>query len=356
VSETPVPEGAEATLGLNGPPTLLLVDDNQTNLSVLVAFLGAVGYEIMVARSGAQALDLLGWQVPDLILLDVMLPGMDGFEICRRLKAMETVRDVPVIFMTALGDVPSKIRGFESGGVDYITKPFQQVEVLARVRTHVHLFQLNRQLVTTNHDLELRVRQRTQEIAEAYEATIRGWARALELRDQETHGHSERVVELTLALAARLGVPPAELEHVRRGALLHDIGKIGVPDAILFKPEHLLEAEWESIRLHPGHAWHLLHEIEYLKPALDIPWCHHEHWNGGGYPRGLKGTDIPLAARIFTVVDVWDALANQRPYHRPWPPAEIAEYLRQQSGIRFDPRVVDAFLAMLRERGTISMV
>jgi putative two-component system response regulator len=334
-----------------GVPTLLLVDDNQTNLSVLVAFLGSTGYEIMVAKNGEQALELLEWQIPDLILLDVMLPGMDGFAFCQRVKSRAELREVPIIFMTALGDIQSKVRGFEAGGVDYVTKPLQQVEVLARVKTHLRLFQLNRGLIDANHELEARVAERTRQIEQAYEATIAGWARALELRDQETHGHSERVVELTTALARRLGWPETGLANLRRGALLHDIGKIGVPDAILFKPEHLVPAEWEIIRQHPTYAWHLLHGIEHLAPALDIPWCHHEHWDGSGYPRGLKGEEIPLAARIFTVVDVWDALANSRPYHEPWRSEHIDAYIRQESGKRFDPRIAEAFLAMMAERG-----
>jgi PAS domain S-box-containing protein/putative nucleotidyltransferase with HDIG domain len=178
----------------------------------------------------------------------------------------------------------------------------------------------------------------------AYDATIEGWSRALDMRDKETEGHTKRVTETSVALARLMGLPEEELTHLRRGALLHDIGKMGVPDAILLKPGPLTEEEWVLMKQHPGLAHEMLSRIEYLLPALNVPYCHHEKWDGTGYPRGLKGDDIPLAARIFAVVDVYDALTSDRPYRPAWTQAETIEHIRMQSGRQFDPAVVEVFL------------
>ncbi len=180
----------------------------------------------------------------------------------------------------------------------------------------------------------------------AYDSTLEGWSRALDLRDHETEGHSQRVTGMSLHLARAMGLPETELVHLRRGALLHDIGKMGIPDSILLKPGPLSEAEWVVMRLHPVYAYELLHPIAYLRPALDIPYCHHEKWDGTGYPRGLKGEEIPLAARIFAVVDVWDALRSDRPYRAAWPEARVRDHIRSLRGSHFDPAVVDAFLGL----------
>ena len=191
-------------------------------------------------------------------------------------------------------------------------------------------------------------------LTQAYDATIAGWARALELRDYETEGHSERVTEWVVELAQRMGMNGENLAHVRRGALLHDIGKMGIPDQVLLKPGPLTDEEWVIMRQHPMHAYYMLADIDFLRPALDIPYGHHERWDGSGYPRGLRGEEIPLAARIFAVVDVWDALHSSRPYRpQPWEPERIAAYLHEESGRLFDPQVVIEFLAYLREQGEL---
>jgi putative nucleotidyltransferase with HDIG domain len=183
----------------------------------------------------------------------------------------------------------------------------------------------------------------------AYDTTIEGWSHALDLRDKETEGHTLRVTEMTLKLARLAGMTDAELVHVRRGALLHDIGKMGVPDTILLKPDKLTTAEWEIMRMHPTYANELISPIAYLHPALDIPYCHHEKWDGSGYPNGLKGEQIPLAARYFAVVDVWDALRSDRPYRKGWPEEKVLEYIRANSGSHFDPKAVEAFFEVLQE-------
>ena len=181
------------------------------------------------------------------------------------------------------------------------------------------------------------------ELSIAYDATLEGWAKALELRDRETEGHAHRVIEMTLQIANRIGIQGEILQHIRRGALLHDIGKMGIPDSILLKPGPLTPNEWEIMRQHPVHAYEMLKTIGYLSPALEIPYCHHERWDGNGYPQGLTGKDIPLSARIFAVVDVWDALTSVRPYRAAWSEDQVLEYIQRESGRHFDPQVVNAF-------------
>ena len=183
------------------------------------------------------------------------------------------------------------------------------------------------------------------ELSIAYDATLEGWAKALELRDRETVGHAHRVIEMTLRVADRIGICGESLKHIRRGALLHDIGKMGIPDSILLKPGPLTPSEWEIMRQHPVHAYEMLKAIDYLEPALEIPYCHHEKWDGNGYPRRLKGKNIPISARIFAVVDVWDALTSDRPYRSAWSEHQALEYIHMESGRHFDPQVVNAFFS-----------
>jgi putative nucleotidyltransferase with HDIG domain len=191
----------------------------------------------------------------------------------------------------------------------------------------------NKELESANEELQI-----------AYDATLKGWVRALDMRDKETKGHTQRVTGLARILAREVGVKEADLVHITRGALLHDIGKIGVPDSILLKPSTLTPEEWDRMKRHTILAFEMLNPIEFLRPAIDVPYCHHEKWDGGGYPRGLKGEDIPLTARIFSIVDVWDALTSDRPYHRAITKEETQLYIRKQAGSQFDPRLVEAFL------------
>ena len=200
--------------------------------------------------------------------------------------------------------------------------------------------QLFREVERSNADLRL-----------AYDATIAGWSRALDLRDHDTEGHTQRVADMTVRLARAFGLGEQAIVQIRRGALLHDMGKLGVPDAILLKPGRLTKAERKLMLHHPQYAYEMLSPIAYLSLALDIPRCHHEKWDGTGYPRGLAGEEIPLAARLFAVVDVWDALSNNRPYRKQWPQEKTLEYIRRQSGKHFDPRVVEVFLRLMREGG-----
>jgi putative nucleotidyltransferase with HDIG domain len=185
-----------------------------------------------------------------------------------------------------------------------------------------------------------------QDLVVAYDKTIEGWARAIEMRDEETEDHTRRVAEYTMRLAQAYGMTGAQLMYLRRGALLHDLGKIAVPDRILLKPGELTADEWVVMRKHPGMAYEMLSSIEFLRTALDIPYCHHEHWDGGGYPRGLAGTEIPVAARLFSVIDVWDALRHDRPYRQAWPEEKVIAYLQEQAGKTLDPEIVGIFLGI----------
>ncbi|MBI5824781.1 MAG: PAS domain S-box protein [Chloroflexi bacterium] len=205
--------------------------------------------------------------------------------------------------------------------------------------------------ITERKKAEKALRDAHDHLREAYERTIEGWVRALDLRDRETEGHTQRVTELTLKVAATLGFTEEELSHIRRGALLHDMGKMAIPDEILQKPGPLNETEWEKMRRHPTYAYDMLSPIAYLHRALEIPFYHHERWDGSGYPHGLKGEDIPLVARLFAIVDVWDALSTDRPYRKKMPRTEVIKYLRDNSGKLFDPKLVEAFMSVIEGSG-----
>jgi putative nucleotidyltransferase with HDIG domain len=206
-------------------------------------------------------------------------------------------------------------------------------------------------IAVDNASLFVDLQHSNTELFNAFDSTIEGWSHALDLRDKETEDHTLRVTEMTLKLARAAGITEEELVHVRRGALLHDIGKMGVPDSILLKPDKLTDEEWVAMRKHPTFAFELLSPIAYLRPALDIPYCHHEKWDGSGYPRGLKGEQIPLSARIFAIVDVWDALTSDRPYRKAWTSEKALKYIQEQAGSHFDPQVVKAFLELIETEG-----
>lgn len=513
---------------------ILIVDDHPVGRTTLEALLAKEGYQLEMASSGPEALIKAAELLPDLMLLDVMMPGMDGMEVCRRLRADPDLAELPIIMVTALDDDTSRLQGIEAGADDFISKPFDRVELRSRIRTITRLNRYRRiaiereqrqqaeaqsyrqlQRLEILHDIDMKIaanldsatvldtlvsqihsrlklaavdilllnaitgkmeyaagcgfqssaiKQRTvdrgqgpagyaalkrslvyiadisktkagssdvslvccngvppqhdishlveaahavdimrsehfasyyavpliargeakgvleifhytplkpdrdwlnfletlagqsaialdnadlfEDLQQSYDATLEGWVKALDLRDKETEGHSQRVTELTVQLARSMGLTGMELEHIRRGALLHDIGKLGISDSILLKPGPLTTEEWVIMRQHPQFAYEWLSPINYLRLALDIPYCHHEKWDGTGYPRGLSGKEIPLAARMFAVVDVWDALSSDRPYRQRWPEEQVYAYLQEQAGKHFDPLVVEAFLRM----------
>jgi len=323
--------------------TILIVDDEPFGRETLESILEPEGYDLVMAENGYQAIEKALAVQPDVILLDVMMPGMNGFEVCRRIRSEKQLAEIPILFLTALDDRQSLLSGLEAGADEFISKPFDRYELRARL---LGITRLNRfhKLSEERSNLE----QAHTELKAAYDATIEGWSRAMDLRDRETEGHTQRVTQLTLKLAEAAGMDQNELVQVRRGALLHDMGKLGVPDAILLKPDKLTDDEWAFMRRHPQLAYDMLHPIEYLRPASDIPFCHHEKWDGTGYPRKLKGNEIPLAARIFAIVDVWDAVTSDRPYRPAWQKEVALMYLQEQSGKHFDPQVVELFFKIIK--------
>jgi PAS domain S-box-containing protein len=259
--------------------------------------------------------------------------GHDVFQQWVRAESFVAYNGVPLIVK---GQVKGVLELFHRTPLPFDTEWFDFLETLAHQAA----------IAIDNVELFEGVQRSNLELGLAYDATIEGWSRAMDLRDRDTEGHTLRVTEITERLAHAFGMSEAEIVNVRRGALLHDIGKMGVPDAILHKPGKLTDQEWEKMRKHPQYAYDMLWPITYLRPALDIPYCHHEKWDGTGYPRGLKGEAIPLAARVFAVVDVWDALISDRPYRSAWPVERVREYIRGETGKQFDPRVVEAFFRL----------
>lgn len=324
---------------------ILIIDDDPVARKTLELLLLPEGYQLFLAEDGAEGLQLAYRIFPDLILLDVILPDVDGISVLHQLRSEPALAEVPVLLISSLDDNASRLIGLEAGADDFVNKPFAGLELRARVRTITRLNRY-RKLSEERQKLE----QSHVELQQAYENTLMGWSRMLELRDKETQGHTQRVTDLTIYLAHRLGITGDALDHIRRGAILHDIGKIGIPDKILLKDQSLTEDEWQIMQRHPEIARDALANIDYLLPALDIPYSHHEHWDGSGYPLGLKGEAIPLAARIFAVIDVWDALLHDRPYRDGWEIDHIAQYMRTQSGKYFDPTIISVFLDMVESK------
>ena len=322
--------------------TVLIVDDEYAGRQTLESVLLGEGYKLEMAEDGYQALEKARELLPDVILLDVMMPGMTGYEVCEHIRNDKELAEIPIIILTALNDHKSMLKALNSGADSFITKPFDRHELRARLHG---LMRLNRYQKLI--DERAKLKRANAELIAAYNATIQGWSQAMDLRDRETEGHSQRVSELSLLMGKNLGLSEQELVHIQRGAYLHDMGKLGIPDSILHKPGKLTPEEWDIMRQHPQLAYDMLKNIEYLRPALDIPYCHHEKWDGSGYPRGLKGEDIPLAARIFAVADVWDALTSERPYRPAWTKEKALSYIQEQSGKYFDPQIVDLFLELM---------
>jgi putative two-component system response regulator len=321
---------------------VLIVDDEYIGRETLQSVLEGEGYDLEMAENGPQAIEKAKQLLPDVILLDVMMPGMTGFEVCQRIRSDPQIAEIPIIILTALDDRESLLNALKAGADDFISKPFDRYELRARL---LGITRLNRYQKLLQERAKLR--EANAQLLNAYEATIEGLSHALDLRDRETEGHSQRVTEVTVRLAQASNISDEEIVHLRRGALLHDIGKIGIPDSILHKPDSLTPEEWVIMRKHPQFAYDMLSPIEYLHPALDIPYSHHEKWDGTGYPRGLKAEEIPMSARLFSIADVWDAVTSDRPYRPAWTEEQARTYIHEQSGKHFDPQVVELFFKVI---------
>ena len=317
--------------------SVLVVDDTPENISLLKSVLKNE-YVVKVATNGFKAIEIARTSAVDIILLDVMMPDMDGFETCRRLKEDLLTRGIPVIFVTALNEVSDEMKGFVCGGVDYITKPISAPVVQARIRTHLALYDQNRVL-------EDKVHQRTAEVVESRLEIIRHLGRAAEFRDNETGMHVIRMSRYSQIVALEYGLPGHEAELILHAAPMHDVGKIGIPDRILLKPGKLDEEELMTMKIHCEIGNKILanQNSDLLRIAAEIAMTHHERWDGKGYPRGRKGTEIPIIGRIAAVADVFDALTSERPYKHAWSEEEAAEEIRRCSGSHFDPDLVKAF-------------
>lgn len=323
---------------LHASRTILLVDDKAENLDILNGILSPL-YQIRVAISGEKALKIaFSSPPPDLILLDIMMPGMDGYQVCERLKANPDTRHVPVIFVTAMDEAEDEQRGLELGAVDYIIKPVRPAIVQARVRTHLALHDQNRELLEQVH-------RRTIELFDTRQQIIRRLGRAAEFRDNETGNHIIRMSHFCRLIAEFAGMTPHGVEVLFNASPMHDVGKIGIPDNILLKNGPLTPEEWAVMKRHPEIGAEIIgqHDDELLQVARQIALCHHEKWDGSGYPQGLKGEDIPLVARIAALADVFDALTTERPYKAPWPLDRTLAHIDEQAGKHFDPRLMEPF-------------
>jgi len=324
--------------------TILLVDDTPFNLQILEGVLED-SYKVRLAASGLEALEAAAMEpTPDLVLLDVHMPGMNGFEVCRRLKSDPQTRGIPVIFVTAAGEVEDEHMGFEAGGADYIVKPVRAPIVRARVRTHLAL-------ADQNHELERKVQKRTLELNETRLQIIQRLGRAAEYKDNETGMHVLRMSYYSSAIALVLGLPAADIETLLHAAPMHDIGKIGIADRILLKPGKLDDAEWALMRKHPQIGAGIIgkHDSPLLEMARIVALTHHEKWDGSGYPRGLRGEKIPLVGRIVALADVFDALTSERPYKKAWPVEQALDTIRSDRERHFDPAITEAFFGVMPE-------
>ncbi len=312
-----------------GPARVLVVDDNEQNLDLLDALLSSKGYHVIKARNGKEALDLVEEVSPHIILLDVIMPGMDGYETCKRLKEKESTRLIPVVMLTALNSLEDKVKGIEVGADDFITKPFQMPELLARVNSLV------------------RVKGLLDELENAQNVLF-SLAIALDFNDPYTHGHSQRVAEHGRRLAEFLGLTEGEQKCIKNAGILHDIGKIATDKRVLHKPGPLNTREYEHVKKHPVVGEKICEPLNFAKAFLPIIRSHHEKFNGTGYPDGLSGSEIPLGGRIIGVVDVFDALTSARPYRRGMPRKLALELMKTEAENGYwDPEIVRAFAEMI---------
>ena len=314
------------------PLHVLAVDDDTTNLLVIEKMLKPHGCTVETASSGQQAIDAVWKRLPDVILLDVMMPGMDGFEVCRKLKGAEATRLVPIVIVTALQEREDRIKGIEAGCDDFLSKPIDRLELLARVHALGQVKRLNDQL-------------------DHAEAVVLSLARAVEAKDTTTGDHCDRLIRLSRAFGKHLGLDEKQIRTLERASILHDVGKIGIPDAILLKPGKLTEDEWEIMRGHPIVGEEICHPLKSLSDVCPIIRHHHEKWNGTGYPDGLVADSIPYLARVFQVLDAFDAMSTERPYKRAFSLEETLRTLEEENAKGYwDPDIVKRFVEFVSGR------
>ncbi len=338
--------------------TILIVDDITTNIDILINGLENESYDIAVAVDGPSALEIIPNIKPDLIMLDIMMPGMSGYEVCKILKDNPETSKIPVIFLTALDQIKNKTEGFEIGAVDYVTKPFDIMEVRSRINTHLELSLSQKLLKKQNEILDQRVKERTLALARANSKLedlqveiIMRLGLATEMRDDDTGAHVRKICNIVEFLAGKCGLEEEVCKVWGLASTMHDVGKVGIPDNILLKPGRLTAEEFDVIKTHTIIGAKILEgsESELIQVARIIALNHHEKWDGSGYPAGLVREDIPLAARITAIADVFDALISARPYKDPWPLEKIIELFNNESGKHFDPELTAMFMEAVPE-------
>lgn len=347
----------------NKKPRIMIVDDAPDVLVLLRQTLEQHGSQVFVLSSGVTALQEAQNSAPDLLLLDINLPDLDGYEVCRRFKSDPRLREIPIIFLSGLTNTSAKVKAFEAGGVDYITKPFHPAEVRARIGTHLNLRSLQYKL-----DFQQMVAEKVREISEAQQATIFALAKLAEHRDEDTGTHLERVREYCRLLAERLGeespyaaaISADFIDCIQHAAPLHDIGKVAIPDRILLKPDKLTPEEFEIMKSHTVIGAENLQTVYnnyagnvFIGMGIEIALYHHERWDGAGYPDGLVGRNIPLSARIMAVADCYDAIRSDRCYRKGLDHDRTMAIIMAESGSHFDPEICNAFLALEQEFGRI---
>ncbi len=334
---------------------ILVVDDDHRNLRLIEAMLFPLDYEVILANDGEEALEKVKKVPPDVILLDVMMPKMDGFEVARRLKEGEDTRIIPVVMVTALREVEDRVKALEVGADDFLTKPVEQTELRARVNSLLKVKAYNDHMRNYQKELEAEVTRRTKQLRQAFEKikaasldTIYRLSRAAEHKDENTGDHIKRMSNYSAVVARRMGLNEETIEAILYAAPMHDVGKIGIPDHILLKPGKLDPDEWETMKQHAIIGAQILQgsDAEFIKLAEVVALTHHEKWDGSGYPDGLTGPKIPLAGRITAIADVFDALTSKRPYKEPFSLGKSFSIIKESRGSHFDPEVVDAFFAV----------
>ena len=342
-----------------GMGLVLVVDDLVENTLVLKGFIKPLGFDVMVAQSGEEALEKIEAQPPDIVLLDLMMPGMNGFDVTERLKENPDTRHIPIIIITGLSDPDANVKAIKAGADDFLIKPFDRVLLEARIRASFKTKRLQDEILQHRHELEVRVRERTRQVELTREVALFSLARLAESRDAETGDHLERIRCYVRIIAEEMAgwgrfdnqMTGYFIEEIYLSSPLHDIGKVGIPDRILLKPGPLTDAEFAIMKTHSLIGGDALRDADYeagqnsfLAMGRDIAYYHHERWDGKGYPNGLKDGDIPLAARIVTLADVYDALTSRRPYKEAFSHERAREIVLAGANKQFDPDVVDAFL------------
>ena len=333
---------------------ILVVDDEERNLRLMEAMLIPLGHEVSLARDGEAALGMVKNISPDLILLDIMMPKMDGFEVARRLKADDETRIIPIVMVTSLREAEDRVNALEAGADDFLSKPVDKTELRARVNSLLKVKAYNDHMRNYQKELEVEVAKRTEELRHAFEKikeasldTIYRLSRAAEYKDEDTGAHIFRMSNYSAIVARTMGLTEQTVEFILYAAPMHDIGKIGIPDKILLKPAKLDPDEWEIMKRHTIFGGKILEgsDTGFIRLGEITALTHHEKWDGTGYPKGLKGKEIPLVGRIVAIADVFDALTSKRSYKEPFSLEKSYEIIKEDRGTHFDPDVVDAFFA-----------